>query len=513
MVLSIGRGKLDNRLASSFTDGITIERWTRPNIGTAGTAANEYVCYRPVDCISAICTSNTSDNNQLRDDSRLPAVRKNLVRPLFCGEKRQKGQLIMLLRRSRAEWAIPLVYAITAFAAGLFLPRIEHRLVPELASEISVPVALSLFSSITSGMLAMTGIVFSLAFVMVQFSAVAYSPRLVLWVSRDPVIWHSIGIFTATFLYAIGAIAWVDRSGSGKVPFISGWLVILLTLASVAMFVALIQRIGLLQVNRMLAFTGDLGRRAIQRIYPPLDTRPSIVRREELAGSDAPRTIVYSGEPQTLQAIDMPALLTLSERTGGSVEVLSSVGDTLTSGTSLMRVFGGNNQVNDEKWTKAFQTGPERSFEQDPKYAIRLLVDIAIKALSPAVNDPTTAVQALDQIQDLLTRLGQRRLEIGAMRDSHGNLRLVVPHPSWEDFLRLAFDEIRACGATSLQVMRRMRALMGDLISTLPEERRPAVEHQLLRLNATIARSFVDEEEKVEASKEDRQGLGLSLTR
>jgi uncharacterized membrane protein len=76
-----------------------------------------------------------------------------------------------------------------------------------------------------------------------------------------------------------------------------------------------------------------------------------------------------------------------------------------------------------------------------------LLVDIAIRALSPAINDPTTAVQALDQIEDPLVRLGQRNLEIGAYRDTAGELRLVVPFPAWEDLVRLAFDEICFCGA------------------------------------------------------------------
>jgi len=106
--------------------------------------------------------------------------------------------------------------------------------------------------------------------------------------------------------------------------------------------------------------------------------------------------------------------------------------------------------------------------------------------------------------------LGRRRLEIGAVRDSRGALRLAIPHPSWEDFLKLAFDEIRACGATSVQVMRRMRALIRDLIADLPQERRPALEHQLERLKSTIARSFIDQEEKKDASVEDRQGLGTS---
>ncbi len=119
--------------------------------------------------------------------------------------------------------------------------------------------------------------------------------------------------------------------------------------------------------------------------------------------------------------------------------------------------------------------GEGRTFEQDPKYAIRLLVDIAIKALSPAINDPTTAVQALDQIEDLLLRLGQRHLEIGTYADSDGQLRLVVPFPTWDDIIRLAFDEICAYGASSVQVMRRMNALVTDLTQAIPEERRPTL--------------------------------------
>jgi uncharacterized membrane protein len=418
----------------------------------------------------------------------------------------------ILTRKRRSplpEWAIPFLYAVTAFLAGLILPRIENRLLPALVHAISVPVALTLFSSITSGMIALTGIVFSLAFVMVQFSAVAYSPRLVVWVSRDPVIWHSIGIFTGTFLYAIGAMAWVDRSGSGRVPFLSGWLVVILMLASMGMFVTLIKRIGLLQVSRMLAFTGDLGRQVIEQTYPPLETPASTVLPDELAKFSITQTVVHSGGPQALQAIDVRALMTLAMQAVATVEVVASVGDTLITGSPLLRVFGGSHIVNDETWKRAFETGPDRTFEQDPKYAIRLLVDIAIKALSPAINDPTTAVQALDQIQDHLLRLGRRRLEIGAIRDKEGTLRLVIPYPTWEDFLRLAFEEIRSYGATSVQIMRRMRALISDLIAALPPERHPALKHQRERLNATIARSFEDEEEKLEASVEDRQGLGI----
>ena len=127
------------------------------------------------------------------------------------------------------------------------------------------------------------------------------------------------------------------------------------------------------------------------------------------------------------------------------------------------------------------EAGSEK--EQDPKYAIRLLVDIAIKALSPAINDPTTAVQALDQIEDLLLRLGQRQLEVGASFDSDCTPRLLVPLPGWDDLLGLAFEEICFCGATSIQVMRRMNALVRDLMRSLPEARHPALKRWNQRLN------------------------------
>ena len=169
--------------------------------------------------------------------------------------------------------------------------------------------------------------------------------------------------------------------------------------------------------------------------------------------------------------------------------------------------------VPEDSLRAAIRLGGERTFQQDPKYAIRLLVDIAIKALSPAINDPTTAVQALDQIEDLLIRLGRRRLEIGSFCDAAGNLRLLIGFPTWDDFLSLAFDEIRFYGATSIQVMRRMKALVNELISILPEERQPALRHWQERLQLTVARSFPDQEDKLEASAEDRQGLGSTRRR
>lgn len=412
-------------------------------------------------------------------------------------------------KRQLSAWGIPALYAVTAIAAALTLPRFEGRIFPGLISPLSISAASAIYAAIASGMIALTGIVFSLTFVMVQFSATAYSPRLVLWIARDPVISHALGMFTATFLFAIAALSGVDRNGSGKVPFVSAWMETALLLASVGMFIALIHRIGLLQVNRMLVFTGEQGRKVITTLYPVSNQVKADTGAPDFGGLPRTQTLVHHGRPRTIQAVDVAWLVQTAKASYGVIEMLGAVGDTVLESTPLLHVHGAESPVDEGKLRDGIELGEERTFEQDPKYAIRLLVDIAIKALSPAINDPTTAVQALDQIEDLLLRMGQRHLEIGKYFDDNGKLRLVVPFPSWDDLLRLAFDEISAYGAASVQVMRRMNALLADLARAVPVERRPTVQYWSGRLKKLIARSFTDDEQRVEALQEDRQGLGV----
>jgi uncharacterized membrane protein len=407
-----------------------------------------------------------------------------------------------------AFWLVPLTYAVVSLFFGLTVPRFSYSLFPNFVSTISVNAAIGIYSAVASGMLALTGIVFSLAFVMVQFSATAYSPRLVPWVSRDPVISHAIGVFTATFLYAITALAWVDRNGSGRVPLIGIAIVTLLLIASVMMFIALIQRVAVLQITRMLLLVGHKGRRAIESVYLPIYEYRTQTSAQSVAWPHS-QTLIHRGEPQVIRAINFVSLIDLAVKNECSIEVTAAVGDAVFDSTTILRVFSAGG-LPEESFRLAIELGDENAVEQDPKYAIRLLVDIAIRALSPAVNDPTTAVQALDQIEDLLLRLGRSRLETGRFHDSPGVLRLVVPFPSWEDFLRLALDEIRYYGATSFQVMRRMKALVTELISILPEERSSALRMWQERIQSTVDHSFPDADDKRDASEEDLQGLGGS---
>jgi uncharacterized membrane protein len=412
-------------------------------------------------------------------------------------------------------WCIPFAYAFFAVLLGLILPRIEARFLPQWTAGLSPQAATMLYSSVAQGMITLTGIVFSLAFVMVQFSATAYSPRLVLWMSRDPFVSHALGVFTATFLYALAALAWVDRQSTGKIPFLSGWLVVGWLMASVGVFVGLVQSLSRLQINRVLAFTGDFARKVIDVMYAPLPSSKATAGSVDLRLKPVTQSVTYHGPPRTIQSLDLKALLSLAELADATIEMASGVGDTLVQGTPMLRVYsateaGATGTIDVRLLKRAVRIGAQRTFEQDPKYSIHLLADIAIRALSPAINDPTTAVQALDQIEDLLLRLGCRNLEIGEIRNTAGALRLVIPVPTWDDFLDLAFSQIRTYGATSMQVMRRMSALLIDLIKALPEERQPGLRRQQKRLDAQISRCFPDIEDKNEASEEDREGFGAT---
>jgi uncharacterized membrane protein len=395
----------------------------------------------------------------------------------------------------------------------LTLPELEARLLPGLVSPVTVSEATAIYSAIASGTIALTGIVFSLVFVMVQFGATAYSPRVVPLIARDELIPHALGVFAATFLYAIAAMAGVDYSASGHVPVLSLLVVIGLLVATMAMLIGLVQRIGLLQVSHVVRLMGHEGREAIARNYRPIDRVAGVAGQADRPSGGRTQTIVHHGPPRWIQAVDVVKLVNVARDAGAVIELVAAVGDPMVESIPVLHVYGAREAIDERVLMDGIDIAEERTFERDPAYAIRLLVDIAIRALSPAVNDPTTAVQALDQIEDLLIRLSALELEPGAYRDGDGAVRLTVPSQTWPDLLRLALDEICACGATSVQVMRRMSALVSDLTAVASEERRPAIREWETRLQLTIARSFATPDERSEASTEDRQGLGPSRLR
>jgi uncharacterized membrane protein len=409
-------------------------------------------------------------------------------------------------------WAIPTIYTVVSVAAGLVLPRLEQAYLRAYEHDISAAAALAYFSAVASGMMALTGIGFAVAFVVVQFSAVAYSPRLVAMFASDPKVYHSLGILFATFTYSLAALIWTDRGGSGAAPLFSTYLVGALLVVSLVAFSMLVHGVGELQIQNVLRNIGARGRAAIEAVLgaPSSVQDPDDASETPASLGPATQTLTYSGAPCVVAEIDVPALMRLAASVDAVVSVERGVGDPVAADCVLLRVRGGAGPLPEAALARAVRLAEVRILDRDPRYALRLLVDIAIRALSPAVNDPTTAVQALDQIEDLLYRVGRRRLGGPCVRNAAGALRVVVPAPQWSDYLELAFDEIRQFGSASVQVDRRLRAGLVDLAASVEGVRRDAVLDYLAHLDKSVRGSAFDDPDRATASKVDRQGLGLT---
>jgi uncharacterized membrane protein len=411
-------------------------------------------------------------------------------------------------------WLIPLAYAAASFALGLTIPHVEYRYAIRFGSEMSVSSAQAFLSSVTSGMMALTAIVFSLVFVFSQFSATAYSPRLTVELGRRREIYHAFGCFIATFTYSLVTLAWVDYGRTGRVPALSVCVVGALIAVSLLYLAHLIRSLARMNITFVLSFIGKNGRRAIdayarQATSAPAQCAPT---KADVSALPSPMlTLKYDGEPLSVAQYDLPLLTEQAGRANAVIVLDPAVGDTLVGGSRLLSVHGGDGNVSSNTLRNGMRLAAARTFQQDPKYAFRLLVDIAIRALSPAINDPTTAVQTLDQIEDLLSRLGQRELLTGYVCDSAGSLRVVFPAPTWEDFLALAFDEIRQYGRDSIQIMRRLRTALRRLTEALTDPaRQEAVRLYQRHLDEAVSASGFDSEDRANALREDAQGIGVS---
>lgn len=416
-----------------------------------------------------------------------------------------------LLPRPVHYWVLPFAYVVVAILLGMLLPRIDRQYIPGHWQTVSINSETAILSSIASGMMALTGIVFSMVLVSVQVAGSSYSPRLVQWLVHDPILRHALGVFTGTFIFALMALAAVDVGNSGRVPYLTTLIALVWLLASILLLIALIERVGQLYISNVLYKVGDSGRKVIEAMYVPASRMVAVKDQEGVAdAADSAQEIVYHGPPRIVAALDTDHLVQVARKASALVQIEYAVGDLVADGLPIARVYGAQKKVEQRTVSKGIVLGQERTSLQDPKYPIRLLVDIAIRALSPAVNDPTTAVQALNQIDDLLRRLGRCRLDVGRIADSTGVLRLRYPSPTWEDFLDLALLEIMYYGANSVQVMRRLGALLDDLEQTVNPSQQAEVRKYQERLHRQIKQEFRRTELREEAEEIDRQGLGLT---
>lgn len=367
--------------------------------------------------------------------------------------------------------------------------------------------ARDVLSTIASSMLTFTGLVFSITIVVLQLTSSQFSPRVLRTFVRDRFIQLALGVFLSTFLYALLALREVrgeDGVGDSFVPGVTITVGFVLVLVSVATFVRYVshiaQSIRVVNIIERIAVDAE---EAIDRHYPPEPAAPS---PEAPSFDHGP--VLVSSERGVVMAIDVDVLVGQAADAGCVIRVVPMVGDFVARGAPLLEVAGGD-RLDETSVRRSVALGRERNIDQDVGFGFRQLVDVAEKALSPGVNDPTTAVQCLDQIHNLLRQLVGRPFPSGVHVDGEGIVRLVVPTLTWADYLHAALDEIRHWGAGSLQVQRRLRWLFEDLLSVAPPDRRAAIEEQLHLLEA---RTEVDLAEVERSAVRQRVGGATSPT-
>ncbi|MFD9464648.1 DUF2254 family protein [Streptomyces sp. NPDC060027] len=383
---------------------------------------------------------------------------------------------------------LQLVFIAVGLGLGLVVPEFTRG--PELPSR---PVAEMLLAT-GFGVLGAATVIFSVLFLVVQWAATTFTPRLTLF--RDaPIVWRTFAFAVGlTVFCATAALTIANRDEVSVVVPISAGVLLLLLLTLLRTL--LLTAVAAIQLAPVLGSITERGRHNIDVLYTsgpgdtggsggpgdtggsggPGDTGgsadtggPGATRGPRGSdgphgpdGPDRPRSAVcWPKAAAVLQRVDVDLLAGAARAADAVVVLRVTPGTTMQHGTTVAEVYDGD--LPGSAVLRGLETGAERVFDQDPGLAFRLLADIALRALSPAVNDPATAVQALDAMEDLLRRPARARSR--EVTDRSGVLRVVVPLPGWEDFLRTALDDVIPAARNSPSVLIRLRALLEDLRS------------------------------------------------
>lgn len=406
-----------------------------------------------------------------------------------------------------ALWTIPLlsILLVLILAPGL---RVLDSWLGWRLSGLGISGAQALYQTTITLTLSFVVFTFGSLLVAIQVAGGQLTPRIIATtLLRDNVVRYSVGLFVFTLVFAVMALNRLDKTVYEIVSLITAFLAI----ACMAMFLFLIDYAArLLRPVSILTRVGDEGTKVIMAVYrEPASAAPE-VEKPFVAPEGQSRTVPHTGPSAIILAVDLDTLVADARRTDGLIELVPQVGDFVATGEPLFELYGNAVSLSDYRVQSAVALGPERTLEQDPLFAFRIVADIGLKALSPAINDPTTGVLAIDQLHRLLRVVGRRRLRGETIADGAGAPRVIFRTPNWEDYISVSCTEIRACGANNVQIARRMHAMLDNLIATLPARRHAALDAERRRLNVAIASLYPIDEDRELASIPDRQGLGGS---
>lgn len=439
-----------------------------------------------------------------------------------------RSRLVDIRDATRTQlWPVPAVGILLALVAGVFLPEIDRAVDDGLPAGLSgflfgggASAARTVLDAIASSLITVTSLTFSLTVVTLQLASGQFSPRLLRTFTRDRFIHVTLALFLATFVYALTVLRTVrspDEQQDQFVPQISVSVAFVLAVASVVLLVLFLAHLAReIRVETMLAGVHGDASSTVTRLLsePSRPTRPQQI--PDPAGTVLPppdATPVLAERSGFLTGIDTVALCSAAAAFDAVALVERPPGGFVVAGTPIgqwwrttLDADPDGRQAFEEALSRGFTIGIERTDTQDFAFGLRQLTDVTNKALSPGVNDPTTAVHSLGHTSALICEIARHDLVDQLHRDADGRIRVVCRRPDFADLLDEALSQPRRYGAADPAVVTRLFVLLREVgWSVEAAEQRQAVLQQLGRLSGTVAGQDFDDAERAEFDRCDRE--------
>ena len=417
-------------------------------------------------------------------------------------------------------WPVPLAAVIAGVLLGIVLPELDRAIDESLPDDLAAllfgggtEAARAVLSAIAGSLITATSLTFSLTVVALQLASSQASPRLLRMFASDRMVHATLALFLGTFAYALAVLRTVSNDdGEPFVPRIAVTVASVLTLASVIMLTFFLAHLARqLRVSTMLR---DVHAETHRAIRLAAETRePAADRAPELPATG--RRVVVAPRSGFITGVDRQGIIQLAVQHDLVVRELRPVGSSVIEGSQLVEWWMANPGSSldaetsdrvDDALAGTFRVDYERTATQDLGFGLQQLVDVAVRAVSPAVNDPTTAVHALSHLSAVLAKIDRMPAEPPALADEQGVPRLMHAYPEFAELLELAVEQPRRYGASDADVAARLFRLLQELAEGVQRpERRAAIAAQLDRLEASVARADYDTEERARFARLGRR--------
>lgn len=408
-------------------------------------------------------------------------------------------------------WLVPACFVVGAFLLAQAVVELEKPYDRKGLGLTDHSTTVSILTAMFGGLLTFSGFIITMLLLVPPFVSAQLSPRVLqIWL-RQPYLKLALGLLFGATTFAFAVLNAVSAS---YVPGLATAAAAVITFTTILVFLTVLSGfVHGLRPATMSGYLAKVGTRAVLQTYPR-----ALVPGTSHAEGDQERAsvtgepvfrIVNQGAGRVVQVVNERALVVTAQRADAVLVLPYAVGEFVHSGAPLIEVYGASRPIPERVLRLSLLLGEERTISQDPALVLRILVDIAIKGLLPAINDPTTATQVMHRIEQLLVVLATRDLTANNLYDRDGRLRVILPTWTWDDYVRLALREIREYGNRSWQAARRLRGLLVDLLAFVPAERRPALEEELALLDWELDQLELSPLDADFVRTPDREGVGL----